>query len=173
MRKFCFIRFLFTTAVLLILVFNFCYTQQGTGAVFQDFVLNDFVGVRYKFSSIFDSGKVVILNFWASWCEPCLKELVELKDIYDKYYELGLRIVAVNIDSENNLIKAKRFMLQNKLKYIMLYDRYGEVRKLYGIESIPQLFIFDGKGRVRYHHKGFKNIEIIEGEIKEIIQQTK
>jgi TonB family protein len=157
--------------IILLFALNFSYSQRET--IFHDFTLDDFAGVKYKFSSFFDSGKVVMLSFWASWCEPCLKELVELKDIYDKYYELGLRIITVNIDTRNNLIKAKRFALQNKLKYIMLYDVYGEVKKLYGIESIPQLFIFDDKKQLRYHHTGFKDIEIIENEIKEIISQTK
>ncbi len=94
--------------------------QDEGKIVFQNFSLADFSGVKYEFEKILKSSKVTILSFWASWCEPCLKELVELKDVYEKYYNDGLRIVTVNIDSRYDLIKAKRFMLQNKLKYIML-----------------------------------------------------
>ncbi len=143
--------------------------QDEGKIVFQNFSLADFSGVKYEFEKILKSSKVTILSFWASWCEPCLKELVELKDVYEKYYNDGLRIVTVNIDSRYDLIKAKRFMLQNKLKYIMLYDGDGEVKKKYNVESLPQMFIFDNSGNLKGHFKGFKDIKIIENKINELL----
>ncbi len=143
--------------------------QENGNVGFRNFSLKDFSGVKYNLDEIVKSNKVTILSFWASWCEPCLKELVELKDIYEKYYDDGLRIVAVNIDQRYELIKAKRFAIQNKLKYIMLYDDNGEVKKKYKIESLPQVFIFDSLGNLRGHYKGFEDIKIIENKIIELI----
>jgi len=154
---------------ILFAVVSLSLSQGSEGVGFQNFSLNDFSGVKYDFQKIVESSKVTILSFWASWCEPCLRELVELKDVYEKYSNDGLKIVTVNIDSRQDLIKAKRFVIQNKLKYIMLYDDYGEVRKKYGIESLPQMFIFDSNGVLRGHYKGFKDIKIIENKINELI----
>ncbi len=155
--------------ICLFFLVNLSLAQEEGKVVFQNFSLSDFSGAKYDFEKVVKSSKVTILSFWASWCEPCLKELVELKDIYEKYYTDGLRIVAVNIDSRYDLIKAKRFALQNKLKYIMLYDDGGEVKKKYNIESLPQMFIFDSNGNLKGHLRGFKDIKIIENKINELL----
>jgi cytochrome c-type biogenesis protein len=155
--------------IFLLFIVSLSLAQDEEKIAFQNFSLADFSGVKYDFEKILKSSKVTILSFWASWCEPCLKELVELKDVYEKYYNDGLRIVTVNIDSRYDLIKAKRFALQNKLKYIMLYDDGGEVRKKYNVESLPQMFIFDKDGNLKGHFRGFKDIKIIENKINGLL----
>ncbi len=152
-----------------VFVLSVSLAQEVEKIAFQNFSLSDFSGARYDFEKVVKSSKVTILSFWASWCEPCLKELVELKDVYEKYYTDGLRIVTINIDSRYDLMKAKRFTLQNKLKYIMLYDGSGEVKKKYKVESLPQMFIFDSNGNLKGHFRGFKDIKIIENKINELL----
>ena len=168
MLKVRFLAFLIISIILFALD-NSCLSQVESK--YKNFSLNDFTGIRHNFSTIVESSKVTILSFWASWCEPCLRELVELDDIYLRFKAKGLSIVAVNIDSRHDLIKAKRFVLQNKLRYIFLYDEFGEVRKKYTVESLPQMFIFDKTGTLKFYHKGLADISVLINEIEQLIEK--
>jgi thiol-disulfide isomerase/thioredoxin len=139
----------------------------------QKLVLRDFDGVRYDFKSILDTSAAVILSFWASWCQPCLKELVDLNNLYGKYRTKGLSVAAINIDEKKDIIKARRIVLQKQLKMLVLCDEGGGLKARYKIEAIPRLFILDKRGDVQFEHEGFKDILEIETEVRQLITQKK
>ncbi|MEA3312136.1 MAG: TlpA disulfide reductase family protein [candidate division WOR-3 bacterium] len=115
-----------------------------------DFTLADLSGSQHSLSDF--RGKVVLVDFWATWCGPCRKEIPHLVKFYDAYSSQGFVILGVGLDKEANL---SRFANQNGISYIVLVDEKGVAGKLYGIRSIPRTLIIDKKGRIAFDHTGF------------------
>jgi len=115
-----------------------------------DFTLADLSGSQHSLSDF--RGKVVLLDFWATWCGPCRKEIPHLVKFYDTYSSQGFVILGVGLDKEANL---SRFASQIGMNYIVLADEKGVAGKLYVIRSIPHTLIIDKKGRIAFDHTGF------------------
>jgi peroxiredoxin len=106
-------------------------------------------------------GKVVVLNLWATWCGPCIRELEEFKEAWAKYKNLpDIEFVAVSIDSDRT--KVPPFVEKNDYRFrILLSD--GRIEKDYvGGEGIPQLYIIDREGNIRFHKRGFAPEHFLE-----------
>jgi len=95
--------------------------------------------------------KVVFVNFWASWCTPCRKELPMLDQLQAKNKDVV--VLAINIDSERE--NAKQFLEEFKIKSLVLFDPETDVVSKFGAVAMPSSFILDGEGVVRYSHYGF------------------
>ena len=91
-------------------------------------------------------GKVVFLNFWATWCGPCRVEMPSMEALYNEYKERGLEILAVNIQETPEQVNA--FMKENGLSFTAALDRDGRVSGSYGIQAIPTSFIIDRDGKI-------------------------
>ena len=91
-------------------------------------------------------GKVVFLNFWATWCESCRDEMPSMERLYREYKGKGLEIVAVNIKEKRQ--DALAFVKQLKVNYPVLMDTEGEVGLLYGAFGLPATYLIDRKGVV-------------------------
>jgi len=115
-----------------------------------DFTLDDLRGNQHSLSDFY--GKVVLLDFWATWCGPCRREIPHLIKFYDTYKPQGFVVLGVGLDKKANL---SRFASQNGMSYIVLADEKGIAGKLYGIRSIPRTLIVDKKGRIAFDHTGF------------------
>src|SRR3954468_11642505 len=108
-----------------------------------DFALTDLDGKSWKISEL--KGKVVLLNFWATWCPPCNRELPDMQALYDKYKDQGLVVLAV---SDEDLGKVKPFVAKRKLTYPVLLDPGRKVNDMFGIEGIPKSFVYDRDGKI-------------------------
>ena len=91
-------------------------------------------------------GKVVFLNFWATWCGPCREEMPSMETLYSRYSEKGLEILAVNCGEEQRDVLA--FIKTNKFSFPALMDADGKVSNAYGIRAIPTTFIIDRDGNI-------------------------
>jgi peroxiredoxin len=92
-------------------------------------------------------GKVVLLTFWATWCEPCKKEMPEIQGAYEKHQEEGLVVLAVNFGE--NLDTASDFTHHGKLTFPVLLDRRVNIAERYGVISLPVTFFIDQDGIIR------------------------
>jgi len=111
--------------------------------------LPDLNGYTIKLSSL--KGKVVLLDFWASWCLPCRKNNPNLIKLYEKYKGLGFEVYSVSLDSKEK--DWKKAVEQDNLKWpINVYDKKGWYAKStydYGVDSIPLNFLIDKEGKIK------------------------
>ena len=116
------------------------------------------------------SGKVVLVDFWASWCGPCLRSFPWMNDLQQHYGGEGLVIVAVNLDQERALADA--FLSKLPPNFRIEYDAAGTVARQFGVQVMPSSFLVDRKGRVRVAHAGFRDAQRAERE-QQIVQLLK
>ncbi len=113
-------------------------------------------------------GKPVLLNFWASWCQPCREEMPYLQQIYNKYKDRGLVFYAIDIGETPETIN--NFFKENSLFMPVLLDTDKSVGQSYGITGIPETFLIDKNGIIRKKQIGaYPNSEAIENDLKLIM----
>jgi len=105
-------------------------------------------------------GKLVYLDFWASWCPPCLSSLPQLEALRRELPADRVQIVAVNLDKEP--AKARQFLAQHPIGYPSGSDPQGRTPESYGLETMPTSYLIDSQGVVRYVHEGFRKGDIDE-----------
>lgn len=98
-------------------------------------------------------GKVVYVDFWASWCGPCRESFPWMKKIQQQYGKQGLVIIAVNVDQEQKL--ADSFLNEFHPDFNVLFDRDGKLAEDFKVSSMPSSFVIDRQGKPRFKHKGF------------------
>ncbi|MBE0645026.1 MAG: TlpA family protein disulfide reductase [Bacteroidetes bacterium] len=139
--------FLFALALLL----SVGSLQAQVGEQAPTFSLKDKDGKAITLESL--KGKVVVLNFWATWCPPCRAEIPAFKSTYDKYKTKGVEIVGVSLDHKGWDV-VKPFLKQQNINYPVVLGG-AEIARAYGnIQSIPTTFIIDRKGKVIDSHVG-------------------
>jgi len=108
-----------------------------------DFTLTDLTGKPWSLKSL--QGKVVIVNFWATWCPPCRKEMPDLESLYNQFQTQGLVILAI---SDEDASKVKPFIAERGFSYTVLLDPGRNVNTLFNITRIPKTFIYDRNGKL-------------------------
>jgi peroxiredoxin len=115
-----------------------------------DFELSNLAGERVRLSD--QRGKPVILNFWATWCSPCVVEMPNIQKYYERYPG-DFSVLAVNADEPE--LTVKRFVEDMGLSFDILLDPGGDVQSLYQIRGYPTSYFVDGEGVIRVQHIGF------------------
>jgi peroxiredoxin len=108
-----------------------------------DFTLADLEGKQWTLKDL--RGKVVLVNFWATWCPPCRKELPDLQELYGKLRDQGLVILAI---SDEEIGKVKPFVVDQKLVLPVLLDPGRKVNERFRIRGIPKSFVYDRNGKI-------------------------
>jgi thiol-disulfide isomerase/thioredoxin len=121
----------------------------------KDFELTTMDGKRVRLSDL--RGRVVIIDFWATWCGPCLRETPFMVSLYEKYKDRGLEILYVSIDGKADQYKIPPFVNQQKISYPVLVDGglKDGVKDLYGVDAYPTTIFIDRQGKMRYREVGF------------------
>lgn len=142
----------------------------GAQAPAPDFTLPARAGGDLTLASL--KGQVVLINFWATWCGPCRKEMPLLDQIYQRYKSLGFTLLAVNV--ENDSAGAETWLKQTPVTFPVLFDRQNQVSKLYEVTAMPSTVIVDRKGRVRFVHYGYTpgTESEYQDQIRSLIRET-
>lgn len=119
------------------------------------------------------AGKVVLLDFWASWCSPCLQSFPWMNELQRKHGAEGLVILAVNVDQDRALADA--FLKKVPAQFRVEYDAQGAVARQFDVQAMPTSFLIDRDGKVRIRHAGFKEKqrEDREREIEQLLKEKK
>lgn len=98
-------------------------------------------------------GKVIYVDFWASWCAPCRYSFPWMDAMQKQYGNDGLVVIAINVDSDSD--QAKAFLLSSKPSFAIEYDPDGEIAQQYQLTGMPSSYVIDKKGEIRFQHQGF------------------
>lgn len=118
-----------------------------------DFTLAQREGPNVRLSE--QRGDIILLNFWASWCGPCRQELPAFEALFQQYADLGVNVLAVNLDDEPR--KADVLLSDINVSFPVLFDSEGEVSARYDVSAMPTTVIIDRDGNVRLVHKGYQS----------------
>jgi peroxiredoxin len=151
-------------ALALVLLSGVALAGVGKGQKAPDFSLPTLSGPKLSLSSL--RGSVVIIDFWAQWCEPCKKELPELQKLAKEFGDKDVVILAVNLDKTKE--NAQRLAHQLGLTIPVLLDPSGSVAGMYDLPKMPTSFLVDKRGIVRYVHEGFDGSADVDRFRKEI-----
>jgi peroxiredoxin len=108
-----------------------------------NFTLTDLNGKNWTLREL--RGKVVLLNFWATWCPPCRKEMPDLENLSHRFGQAGLVILGISDEKSETV---RKFIAQQGITYPVLFDPDRKIHELYQIEGIPKTFIYDREGRI-------------------------
>ena len=112
-----------------------------------DFTLDTLQGEQVKLSSL--RGKVIVVNFWTTWCPPCRAETPALERSYEAYKDLDVVILGVNLTDQDSLKEVESFVHEFGLTYPILLDRDGAVGLLYQLSGLPTTFFINREGIIR------------------------
>ena len=116
-------------------------------------------------------GKVVLVDFWASWCEPCRHSFPWLNEMQARY---GDRLVVIGVNVDRERTDADRFLSQVPAHFAVIYDPNGELASQYDVMGMPSSFVFDTSGRLVDQHIGFRKSKRAEREeqLRKLLQPT-
>ena len=117
-----------------------------------DFTLKALDGNNLRLAE--QRGDIMLINFWASWCGPCIQEMPALDKLAQKYQMMGVQVWGVNV--ENDSSAAKAYLSKVQVAFPILFDVDNSVSKDYRVEAMPTTVILDKDGKVRTVHRGYK-----------------
>ncbi len=144
-------------------------SAQMTPKLAPDFQLKDVDGAVHKLSDL--RGKVVMLNFWATWCPPCRKEIPEFAELQQEYGAQGIQFIGIALDDEG-LAKIKPWLANHPVSYPILVPD-DKVGPSYGdMTSIPVTFVIDRKGMIRNSFVGWREKPVVEAMFKPLLAEA-
>jgi peroxiredoxin len=118
--------------------------RPGRPKAAQDFTVPLLQGPKFRLAD--HRGQVVLINFWATWCPPCLEEMPALERLWHQHQDRGFILIAVSLDADRGLVKP--FVTKHRLTFPIGLDSKLEVANLYGIRALPATFVVDRQGQV-------------------------
>ncbi len=133
-----------------------------------DFTLRAMDGPNMRLQE--QRGRVVMINFWATWCGPCRQEMPHLNRLYEKYAPSGFVLMSVNVDDDTR--NAAEVAAKLGVKFPVLWDTDKRVSRLYDLATMPSTVLIDRDGKVRYVHRGYLNgyEETYEKQVREMLK---
>lgn len=132
-------------AVVLFLLAGSCFAAGQANQKAPDFTLEDMQGNKVSLSDF--TGKVIIVNFWATWCPPCLEEMPSMEELSQKYNKDDFVLLAVNVEENSHAI-VKKFLENKPYTFPVLLDQDAIVQQLYGAYRFPETVVIGRNGVV-------------------------
>jgi thiol-disulfide isomerase/thioredoxin len=151
---------------LICLAMTGAFAQDTARTPAPDWQLNDLNGKAVSFSDF--RGKVVILDFWATWCAPCRVEIPHFVELQKRYGDKGLAMIGVSLDEHGPEI-VKKFVRQLGVNYPIVMGNQKVVEAYGGIVAVPTTFVIDRQGRIASRHIGYEDKAAFEEEIRSLL----
>ena len=148
-----------------LLIISFLYADQKRDMMLPDMLIKLIDGEQARLSSLLEDGPILV-EFWATWCAPCKKEMIFLEGFHKKYSETGFRVLAISTDSPKSMSKVKSYIRAKKHTFLVGLDPNQEVAKKMNAMVMPTVVLIDSDRKVSWYHQGF-----VPGDEKEIEAQ--
>lgn len=140
--------------LLIALLFTFAYAQEKK--TIPNTKVKNLKGETIETKTFNNGGKPFVINFWATWCKPCIMELNNIQEVYDKWQEeTGVKIIAVSIDDVRNSKKVAPFVKGRNWKFEVYLDENGDFRRAMNVNNPPHSFLVNSKGEIVWEHNGY------------------
>jgi len=114
-------------------------------------------GKKFDTKDLSNNGKPIIVNFWATWCAPCKRELSTIADKYAQWQEeTGVKLVAVSIDDTRSKARVAPYVNGQDWDYEVLLDPNGDLKRALNVNNVPHTFLLNGKGEIVYQHNNYE-----------------
>jgi len=126
-------------------------------------------GKNISTSTFENDGKPIIINFWATWCSPCKRELNNISDVYEDWVdETGVKLIAISMDDSRNMHKVKPYVDAKGWEYEVYIDPNSDLVRALGVNNPPQTFLLNSKLEIVWSHNGYA-----EGDEDELYEEVK
>ncbi len=131
--------------------------------------VKDINGKTVSTSQFSNNGKPMVLDFWATWCKPCVNELSAIHDLYDDWQkETGVKILAISVDDARTMSNVKPFINGKGWEYEVYVDPNGDLKRALNVGAVPYVFLVNGSGEIVSVHTGYA-----PGDEKKLFEEIK
>ena len=124
-------------------------------------------GKSININSIDNDEMPIVINFWATWCKPCKKELNNIAEVYDEWQdETGVKIIAISIDDTRSMSKVAPYVNSVGWEYEVYLDPNGDLKRSMGVSTVPHTFLLNSKKEIVWQHRGY-----IDGDEDELFDE--
>lgn len=156
-----------------VLVLTGTSVSQGADAKAPEFTLPNLDGEDVTLSELLEDGPVIV-DFWATWCKPCIKAFPDLQAIFDKYRNCGLKVLAVSIDGPKSVSRVGSLIKSKGNTFTVLLDPSQKVARQFHVTSVPRTVLVRTDGTIEYAVTGYrpKNHEELEAAVAGLFPET-
>lgn len=160
-----------TLVVALLISSSTLFAQTSTNSEVPSANIKSLEGKSFNTSTISNDGKPFIIDFWATWCKPCVSELNAISEDYSDWTkETGIKVYAISIDDSRTMNSVAPFVAGKGWDFTILLDPNGDFKRAMNVNMVPHLFLFDGNGKIVSQHNNYSpgDEEHLLEEIKKI-----
>jgi thiol-disulfide isomerase/thioredoxin len=142
--------------LLTICLLTFCYAQEKTKPTLPSVDIKTLDGKTFNTKNIQNEGKPVLVSLWATWCKPCVAELMAINDVYDEWQEeTGVVLYAISIDDTKTAAKVAPFVNGKGWDFIVLQDINWDFKHAMNVVDVPYLCLLNGNGEIVWQHTSY------------------
>jgi thiol-disulfide isomerase/thioredoxin len=124
-------------------------------------------GGSINIQEIENSGKPIVISFWATWCKPCKKELNAIAEVYEDWQEeTGVKLIAISIDDTRSMSRVAPYVNASDWDYEVYLDPNGDLKRAMGVSTVPHTFLLNGKKEIVWQHRTY-----VDGDEDELLEQ--
>lgn len=144
------------TRIITLLFFIITTTTYSQNKLLPSIDVKTINGKSININSIENNEMPIVINFWATWCKPCKKELNNIAEVYDEWQdETGVKIIAISIDDTRSMSKVAPYVNSVGWEYEVYLDPNGDLKRAMGVSTVPHTFLLNSKKEIVWQHRGY------------------